>query len=159
MPCPPSPLVTATLSKNLRCLERKWCGDAQCIGESRLYWNRRQGIFQRLGLACMVLVLMLGCVCVCVCVCVHCIYVSVYDMSDGHRILQPEMNRKTNQSIRCYFSDDVLVHLGEKPLSHSYAIFQFPPPPFTSDSELFSISLTDFFSFIQEPQGPISGSR
>lgn len=58
------------------------------------------------------------------------------------------MNRKTNQSIRCYFSDDVLVHLGEKPLSHSYAIFQLPPPPFTSDSELFSISLTDWFFFL-----------
>lgn len=57
------------------------------------------------------------------------------------------MNRKSNQSIRCYFSDDVLARLGEKPLSHSYAIFQFPSTPFTSDSKLFSISLTDWFFF------------
>jgi hypothetical protein len=67
------------------------------------------------------------------------------------------MNRKNISDA--ILSDGALVHLDEKPLFHNYAIFQFLfPPSFTSDSKLFFISLTDF-SFVQEPQYPIPGSR
>lgn len=65
---------------------------AQCIGESKLCWNRQRwgGGLSKVGLCGLgpsagVCVCACACVRACECMCVYCIYVSVCDVSDGQR--------------------------------------------------------------------------